>query len=450
MATKRGVIQTLFESRVGKLGVAWFTALVIGAVFAVVWLPADFGPSVWNNPAYWADNPKTAEPIWTVWLNPDKTRHQVFSSFSPDKVVEHEYGKTVDYRFDVAFSDVSDPIFLTFSVANVEFQDESPEIRVFIETDGMQIPIYRDVVRGRRANEEAPVQRFSTQPLRVQLSSDYAVANTLRNIYSGLRERGENSFTAVVRIDFSDAADSVREVRFIAGGEVFGWLGTDNVGRDIATGILAGLPAALFIGLVVAFPVTLIGALVGAVSAYFGGKVDTLLQRVIDVLTMVPALPIIIFLIFAFGAKLYYVVMFLITFYWTAPAIQTRPLFMQIRAEGFISLAQARGYSSARIIWRHLLPQIMPYLFASFIFAMPSAILAEAGLSFLGLGDPSLPTWGQMLQSGFNTGAIMLGYWWWVLAPGLAIVFTAMAPALISVALEEYSEPRLKRVQERR
>ena len=160
---------------------------------------------------------------------------------------------------------------------------------------------------------------------------------------------------------------------------------------------------------------------------------------------MVPTLPIVMFLVFAFGANLAYIILFLIVFGWTGLAIQIRPWIMQIQAEGFITMAKARGLSDKRIIVRHLLPQTLPFLFVTFIFSIPGAILSEAGLSFLGLGDPSVPTWGQMLQQGFRTGAIYLGYWWWILAPGLAIVLTSLAPALIAQSLEPYTEPRLRR-----
>ena len=107
--------------------------------------------------------------------------------------------------------------------------------------------------------------------------------------------------------------------------------------------------------------------------------------------------------------------------------------------------ARALGASHRHIIRRHVFPHTAPYVFTQLIFFVPAAILAEAGLSFLGLGDPSLPTWGQILENGFRTGAVFLGYWWWVVAPGLLIVLTAVTFMLLSLAMEPIVNPRLRR-----
>ncbi len=103
-----------------------------------------------------------------------------------------------------------------------------------------------------------------------------------------------------------------------------------------------------------------------------------------------------------------------------------------------------RAASTSHIIWRHVFPHTAPYVFAQLIFFAPGAILAEAGLSFLGLGDPSLPTWGQILEHGFRTGAVFLGYWWWVVPPGLLIVLTALTFMLLALGMETVVNPRLR------
>lgn len=438
------ILRTILSSFLGQAGLFLLLALGTAAVVVTAVFPPNFGKQIWNNPVYWADYPKTAAPSW--WLGADgKARHQVFTATSPTSITENEFGKTLEYRFDVDVSAESDPKFLSFSVSRIRFQDISPVITVFMEKDDQRLPLYREVVPGRSQDEESPALRYSNEPLRVQLGSDYKTELQVKEFLNNLRANRQDKFTAIVRLNFSNREDSVGEVRFVAGGESFGWLGTDDLGRDVFLGILAGLPIELLLGIVVAFAVTAIGALVGTISVYAGGRVDLFTQRVIDVLTMVPTLPIVMFFVFAFGANLAYIILFLVAFGWTGLAIQIRPWIMQIREEGFIALAQARGYSARRIVVKHLLSQTLPFLFANFVFAIPHAILAEAALSFLGLGDPSVPTWGQMLQQGFRTGAIYLGYWWWVLAPGMAIVLTALAPAMTAQSIESYAEPRLRR-----
>ncbi len=122
-------------------------------------------------------------------------------------------------------------------------------------------------------------------------------------------------------------------------------------------------------------------------------------------------------------------------------------MVLQIRENQFIEAAVALGASQRRIMLRHVFPQTAPFVFAQLIFFVPSAILAEAALSFLGLGDPSLPTWGQILEYGFRSGGVYVGYWWMVLPPGLLIVLTAMTFVLIALGMEPVINPRLRRMK---
>jgi peptide/nickel transport system permease protein len=120
-------------------------------------------------------------------------------------------------------------------------------------------------------------------------------------------------------------------------------------------------------------------------------------------------------------------------------------MVLQIRSGQLVESAKALGASRTRIMLRHIFPQVAPFIVAQMIFFAPGAILAEAGLSFLGLGDVSIPTWGQVLEAGFRTGALYVGYWWWVLPPGFLIIFTALAFMLLALAIEPIVDPRLRR-----
>jgi len=221
-------------------------------------------------------------------------------------------------------------------------------------------------------------------------------------------------------------------------------MGTDALGRDLAVGLLFGFPVALTIGLVTSLLSTTIGTFMGILSGFMGGKIDIIIQRFSDIWSNIPLLPILIFLIFILGQRLWLVVVILVLFGWPGLAIVVRSMVLQIRSGQLVEATQALGASRKRIMFRHILFQIAPFVFAQMIFFTPAAILAEAGLSFLGLGDPSIPTWGQILESGFRTGAVYLGYWWWVMPPGLLIVFTAMTFVLLTLGLEPVINPRLR------
>jgi peptide/nickel transport system permease protein len=122
-------------------------------------------------------------------------------------------------------------------------------------------------------------------------------------------------------------------------------------------------------------------------------------------------------------------------------------MVLQVKTAAFVEAARALGASRMRIMIRHIFPQVAPFVFSQLVFLVPGAILAEAALSFLGLGDPSIPTWGQILEYGFRSGAIYVGFWWWILPPGLLIVLTATTFVLLALSLEPIVNPRLRGVE---
>jgi len=253
------------------------------------------------------------------------------------------------------------------------------------------------------------------------------------------------NYTITVTAQVFNPEDSIGEVVFVLGGSVYGIMGTDALGRNLATGLLFGFPVALLIGLVTALLTTIIGTFMGILSGYKGGRTDTIIQRSCDILANVPLLPILIFLIFILGQKLWLVILILIAFGWPGLTILVRSMVLQYNSAQLVEATRALGASPWRIMFRHIFFQIAPFILAQMIFFTPAAILAEAGLSFLGLGDPSIPTWGQILESGFSTGAVYAGYWWWVLPPGLLIVLAAMTFVLLTLGMEPAVNPRLRR-----
>jgi peptide/nickel transport system permease protein len=221
-------------------------------------------------------------------------------------------------------------------------------------------------------------------------------------------------------------------------------MGTDGLGRDLWEGLLYGFPVALLIATLTALAATVIGAGLGILSGYAGGTIDTIIQRTVDIVSGLPTFLLLIVIVAVLGRHLWLVMLVLVIFSWTGLTIFVRSMVLQIRSGQLVEAARALGASRWRIMLRHIFPQVAPFIIGQMIFFAPAAILAEAGLSILGLGDPSIPTWGQILQAGLNTGALYVGYWWWVLPPGLLVVLTALAFALLALALEPIVDPRLR------
>lgn len=438
------ILKDLWQQGQGKAGLILLGFLILASLPVPLVFPQDFGKEVWNSPSYWADNPKTVPPAWIRIFDSEKTTHQVFRKEIPE-VVKDDAGKVYLYQFEVKRSAEDLPAFASFSVSDILFYGDPPIIEVYFREKDKEILLYRQLIPPSRQGESPPFSRYSEEPLRVQLTSDSEIRGKIEGFFAGLSSEGDEQFLAEVRIHLAHFEDEVEEVKLVFGGEVFGLLGTDNLGRDLFQGLWFGLPIILFLALTVSLLGNLIGSVLGAVSGYFAGKIDTLIQRSTDVVVSLPVLPLLIFLIFTLGAHFYLLIVFLVAFGWTGLTIKLRPWILQLREMGFIDYAKARGLSSQRIISWHILPQTLPFLFANFVVSVPIVILTEAGLSFLGLGDPSLPTWGQILHQAYNTGAVYLGYLWWVIPPGIAIIFTGLAFRLIGEALRTIADPRLGR-----
>lgn len=440
----RGIFPALRRSWFGMIGLTVLSAILIMAAVSLIVFPSDYASAKWNNPAHWSDNPDVAPPIWTAFFNDSIIPHQTMELSDPEEVVT-ENGKVLTYRFDVAIDEVIDPTLLSFEMTGLTYYEGPPLVEVSFVHGEQESFINRYFVAGRDADAGSPVLRFETYGYRQLLTGDARAADRIDDALTTLRTNGESSLVATINVVLESPDDTVGSVTFVAGGNVYGLLGTDSIGRDIAQGILYGLPYALLIGFVVAIASTAFGAVVAGISGFFGGRTSNTIERGVDVWTTLPVLPLLIFLTFLMGASLRNVVIVLIAFSWTGLAIMLRPWIMQLRETGVVKLMRnGRGFSASRIIFLKLIPQTFPYLAVFFVMVIPSAILSEAGLSFLGLGDPSIPTWGQMLESASRTGAIYLNYWWWVWSPGIAIILTGIPFALIYLALESHFDRQLQ------
>ena len=467
----------LLTSLTGKLGSAFLLIFLLISLYAIIYNPVNFGDQLWNNPSAWADNPKNSPPGWaSMFSNIKPVKHTVLTSSKATQSHDTANGTYNTHEWSTEFQYDELPSFTSFSISNITYHDGPPLIDVSImRPDGREIYLYKLVVPGPRASEESPYRRYVNKPFRLQLTGDpYSasqVSKFLKNefdlqinsseligdiekiIFGQLPYSSDQEiktlngkYTINIYIRFQNSSDSTDTVKFVIGGSSFGIMGTDSLGRDLARGLLYGFPVALTIGVITSVMATIIGTSLGIVSGYLGGKTDIAIQRLSDVLSNIPLLPILLFLAFILGQKLWIVMATLVVFGWPGMTIVIRSMVLQIKSGQLIEASTAIGVSKFRIMFRHIFPQIAPFVLAQMIFFTPAAILAEAGLSFLGLGDPSIPTWGQILDQGFKTGAVYVGYWWWVLPPGILIILTALTFVFIALGMEQIVDPRLRRV----
>jgi len=220
------------------------------------------------------------------------------------------------------------------------------------------------------------------------------------------------------------------------------WLGRDDSGKDVLSLLIYGARVSMVVGFVSSFFSMFIGTMVGLIAGYYGGRVSNLLMRFTDFLMVIPDLPLMLVVISVWGRGLWKIILVISVLYWTYTARLVRSQVISIKERQFILRTRALGASNFRIVMRHIFPQVLPLVIAQAVLDISSSIIAESTLSFLGLGDPTLVSWGMMLNFAFER-AISRMAWWFLLPPGIAIIWVSLSIILIGNALEEIVNPRL-------
>jgi peptide/nickel transport system permease protein len=221
------------------------------------------------------------------------------------------------------------------------------------------------------------------------------------------------------------------------------FLGTDSLGRDILSRVIYGARVSLLVAFAVVLISGFVGISLGAVSGYFGGRVDFTIQKLVEVVWAFPALLLAITILAFLGQGLFNLILALVAQRWIQYCRVVRGQALALRGRDFVAAARALGASDQRIIRRHILPNLIQISLVIGTFSMASAIISEASLSFLGLGvPPEIPTWGTMLA---DSRSYISTAWWLALFPGLCIFLTVLGINLLGDAIRDLLDPRLKR-----
>jgi peptide/nickel transport system permease protein len=220
-------------------------------------------------------------------------------------------------------------------------------------------------------------------------------------------------------------------------------LGTDYLGEDILSEIIYGGRVSIAVGLIVAFLASLVGTIVGVVAGYYKKTIDEVLMRGTDIVLILPSLPLMIILAAYLGPSLQTVILVLTVTSWPAVARVVRSQTLSLRERPFTDSARVVGASDFRIITKLLLPNLASIIAANAVLVVTSAIVGEAALDFIGLGDITVVSWGTMLYWA-QAYALFNGAWWWVVTPGLCIILVGLAFVLISASIEDVFNPKLR------
>jgi peptide/nickel transport system permease protein len=430
------------------VGVLVIVLLLALAVYAMVSIPYGEAIRLWRGGEdVWYDSPRNAAPIWTNWFRKDKL---------PPTIIMDSRSEEVEKRFEVvdAEKNMTDIIFdFTF---DYPYDGFPREINLFFEsTYNGNVPYVsmtwltpdgREIRVGDYAAEESGSYR---------VSQDEKLQRRLGGLLPqvGLFADPENpdvalrgTYTLEIRtLIFEEGSDV--EAEMVIYGQVHGLAGTDNLRRDLMVALLWGTPIALSFGLLAAVGTTITTMSIAAVGTWFGGWVDELIQRITEVNLILPLLPILIMVGTFYSRSIWTMLGVLIVLSIFGAGVKTyRAVFLQVKESAYIEAARAYGAGDLRIIFRYLVPRIIPLLIPQLVILIPFFVFIETSLAVLGLGDPTLPTWGKVMNEAYYGGALYQGHYYWVLEPAVLLMLTGFAFALVGFSLDRVFNPRLRGV----
>lgn len=451
--TPDDIKREFLNSKMGIAGITILVILIAVSIIAIITIPIETFQE-WNNPGNWILNPKVATPIWVNAFKAEKIpEHQILDnpniktiSENEISLVSHQFGLNFDY------DDFPNDFIYVFSA---EYSG-SPLLEMsVIRPDGIKLDLIStslpnsdtDTVYEERifSTDRSIKKNLALQSEKFGFLFDRLSAEDIVFSKSQANEPLKGNYIFLINMYGINSENQISESKLIIGGKAFGIMGTDELRRDLAIGLLWGTPLALFIGLVVSIASVVLGLIYGVYAGYKGRKTDEIMMRFNDVIYALPALPFLIILSVTISNSIFLMVGFLMVFGWVGIAKVSRSMSLQIKTRGYVDAANMMGQKDSKIMLKHILPQLLPYAFASIAISVPAAITTEAGLSFLGLGDPSFPTWGQILHDANTFGAAARGLWWWIIPPGIMIAFTGLAFVFIGNALDAIINPKLKR-----
>ncbi len=222
------------------------------------------------------------------------------------------------------------------------------------------------------------------------------------------------------------------------------WLGTDDNGRSVLTLLIWGSRVSLFVGLFATLISMVLGTVIGLVSGYFPGRIGAVFSRLTEWFLVIPFLPLAIVLATVLGRSLVNIALVIGVTSWPGTALLIRSQTLSIKERPYLERAKVLGAGRWHQISHHILPNVVPLVFANTTLTVAIAILSETTLSFLGLGDPTRISWGTMLDDAYSVGAVTTGSWWFLIPPGVCVVLVVLAFTLVGQALEEVLNPRLR------
>lgn len=470
----KGVIKEFMSYKSGVAGLVILCFLIALSVYTAIAIPWGEAIERWRvGEMQWIEYPRNAQPIWVKYLtgrNLPETIRLDSRDGGPDVV------KAVATIPGTNMRRILLELYFEY-----DYDDFPSEVNLFLYTEACESPPIIDVYWVKpNGNEILLITHTIKKPedilfITADLEVEKALLRHAASVAGGIKdyvppkivlfavddETLSSMRTArvlkstrsppkryILRLEGTlFGLESDLEAKLVVYGTVYGLAGTDHLRRDLTLALLWGTPIALAFGLTMSLTLSVTQLILATVSGWYGGIVDSIIQRLTEVYMVIPTLPFLILVATFYRVNIWMLVLVIWALSIFGAGIKnTRALVMQIKHEPYVEAALAYGASSRRIILFYIIPKILPPMVPGLIGAIPGFVFLEAGLAFLGLGDPYLPTWGKILNEARAYGAVYKGYWWWIILPSAALMITGIVFALIGFALDRIVNPKLREI----
>lgn len=426
-------------------GLIMISLLVFMALYAIVSIPYSEAIRLWRGAdGIWIQAPRNAAPTWFNWFRKDKLPETMVLSSLEGQAAKSIVGEDGFYEAAIEYS------------FDWQYNEFPTELNLFLESTFKEVGPYLDIVWRTPDGRTIRLAEISARPSQTyRIDNDEQLRRRLGGripsvgLFADPKVQGDpvplkGTYQLVIEgYLFEDDADL--DATFVSYGKVHGIAGTDHNRRDIMVALLWGTPVALAFGFLAAVGTSLITMSLAAVGVWFGGFVDSLIGRITQVNIIVPLLPFLIMIGTFYSRSIWVILGSLIALnIFGAGIITFRSMFLQVKESGYIDAARSYGASSTRIIFRYMMPRVIPVLIPQFVQQIPAFVFLEATLAVLGLGDPVLPTWGKLLNDAYVNGALYMGHYYWVLQPAVLLMLAGLGFAMLGFALDRVFNPRLR------
>lgn len=428
-------------------GLVIISVLVLVSLITLVAIPYDRAIMLWRGgEEVWYRQPKNALPAWINVFRTKKLAQTIIISTENEEIV-----RTVEQS-------ASGNAIINFSLPiRFDFDEFPQEVALYFKSTFVEKPPFASATLTTPDGREVRVADFAIRSAYTyRASMDERLARRLGTDFpeKGLFAAPGSDPLVPLKGDYvmnlsivTFEPDTTVTAELVIYGQVYGLAGTDHLRRDLKIALLWGIPVALAFGLLAALGTTMVTMAIAAFGVWYSGWVDTLIQRITEINMVLPLLPILIMVGTFYSRSIWVILGVTILLSIFGGGIKTyRAVFLQVKESPYIDAARAYGASDLRIIFRYLVPRLIPMLIPDLVVLIPSFVFLEASLAVLGLGDPILPTWGKVIDDAQANGALYKGLYYWVLEPSVLLMLTGLAFAMLGFALDRVFNPRLREV----